>query len=163
MKILTSNPRVILKKFSFGDSNAIFSLIDGSREHLSQRGDETASKYKTLEDVANSITNPPNPNKLRMGIWDNSKLVGSINLIPSEDRIRAEIGYYLGANSTGKGYATLATVALTNYAFGNGFEEVFAKVEFDNDASVKVLKKAGYTEITKERSEKRIFSKKAKK
>lgn len=61
-------PRSCFKEIFFGEANAIFSLIDESREHLSQYGDKTAIKYQILEDVLNSIVNSPNPNKLRMSI-----------------------------------------------------------------------------------------------
>ncbi len=157
------NKKINLKKFEIADAEKIFNLIDGSRKHLSQtyrsgNKDKTADKYQTLEDVLNSIRNPPNPDKLRFGIWNKGQLVGSINLSPSEGR-RAEIGYYIGAKFINRGYATLATITLTNYAFQQGFNKLYAKVEFGNNASARVLEKGGFLERTKRNSKKRFFVK----
>lgn len=122
----------------------IFDLIDKSREHLSQNGDITAEKYQTLQDVLDSIVNPSNPDRLRMGIWDDATIVGGINFTPVDSLTSAEIGYWLGAQHTGKGYMVRAVEALTNYAFGVGFDEVFGVVAYENFPSQKVLQRARF-------------------
>ena len=142
LKIRTENPNVFLKQFSVRDSPHIFFLINKSRKHLSQNGDVTAGKYKAIEDVSNSIRFPSNSEKLRFGIWDNKKLVGSINLTPN-NKDSAEIGYYLGAGHTGFGYATIATKALIDYSFATGYKSLSAKVVEENYTSTRVLKRAG--------------------
>jgi len=159
MIIKTSNPEIKLKKFSPEDSPVIFNLINENRKHLSQsyssgKKDKTSEKYPNLESVLESIKNPSNPNKLRFGIWHNEKYVGSINLTPEGDK--AEIGYYIGSKFINKGYATLATIALTDYALRT-FDQLYAKVEFENNASARVLEKAGFIETTKKYSKKRFF------
>lgn len=162
MIIQTSNPEIKLRKFSLEDSDKIFNLINENREHLSKiyssgNKDNTSDKYLTLESVLESIKNPSNPGKLRFGIWDNEELVGSINLTPCGNQ--AEIGYYVGSKFINKGYATLATIALTDYSLNKNFNKLYAKVEFGNNASAKVLKKAGFVETTKENSKMRFFIK----
>jgi ribosomal-protein-alanine N-acetyltransferase len=135
-----------LKQFVPEDAQIIFDLIDEDRDHLSQFGDETADKYKTVEDVRSSIEEPKNPDKLRFGIWDDASMVGSINITTAERYGSiAEIGYWVGAEHTGHHYAQHATEILTEYAFDNlGVDCIMATVAIGNDASMKTLERAGF-------------------
>lgn len=80
-------------------------------------------------------------------IGSEHEVVGGIGLKLREDVFRrsAEIGYWLGEPYWGRGIATEALVALTDYAF-----ERFDLVRIDagvfewNPASCRVLEKAGY-------------------
>ena len=143
---------ITLRQFSLSDAPHIFILINKNRKHLSRFGDTTSKKYPTLASVENSITNPSNPDRLRFGIWNNKhKFVGSINLTPDEDNAKkGEVGYYLGREFTGRGYMLNATLTLATYAFYHrGIDELYAKVDLQNDASAKVLEKAGFRETGK--------------
>lgn len=76
-----------------------------------------------------------------------NKAVGGIGFIPNDDvhYIQAEIGYWLGKEYWGKGIATAAVKAVTEYAFCDfNFVKLFAGVFEWNKASVRVLEKAGY-------------------
>lgn len=57
----------------------------------------------------------------------------------------AEIGYWLGEEFWGRGITTDALIAVTNYAFSK-FDlcRLYAHVFDGNDASARVLEKAGY-------------------
>jgi len=74
-------------------------------------------------------------------------LVGGIGLIPGTDvdRVSAEVGYWLGRTAWGRGLATRALEALTDYAF-RAFDvtRLFATPFDDNPASIRVLEKAGW-------------------
>ena len=75
------------------------------------------------------------------------KAVGGIGLTIQSDiqRKSAEIGYWLGRNYWGKGIATEAVTALTQYGFQHlDLCRIFAVSFAENDASTKVLEKAGY-------------------
>jgi RimJ/RimL family protein N-acetyltransferase len=76
------------------------------------------------------------------------KAVGGIGLMFKEDVFRksVEIGYWLGEAYWGRGIATEAVRALTDYAF-TSFDicRIFAGVYEWNPASMRVLEKAGYT------------------
>lgn len=148
IEILVGSTGIRLKQFTASDSQAIFQLIDRNRSHLSQFGDTTAEKYKTIESVEESISNPKNPERLRFGIWDNGILVGSINLTPdNDDETKGEIGYYLGSEFTGKGYMIKTVTTLTEFAFKNlRYKEIYGKVHKDNIGSQKVLLKSGFIE-----------------
>ena len=73
--------------------------------------------------------------------------VGGIGLIPKSaiERCSAEMGYWLGEAVWGKGIATAAVRALTNYGFkAFGLTRIFAVPFANNPASARVLEKAGY-------------------
>ena len=61
------------------------------------------------------------------------------------ERCSAEIGYWLGRAYWGRGIATDAVRAMSDYAFGTfGLERIFATAFARNVASQRVLEKAGY-------------------
>lgn len=73
--------------------------------------------------------------------------IGGIGLRLGEDvfRLTAEIGYWLGEPFWGRGIATSALMAMTDYAFAEfGLERIHAHVFEWNPASARVLEKAGY-------------------
>ncbi len=60
------------------------------------------------------------------------------------DKEQWEIGYYLLEKNWGKGYATEIAKRIVRYAFDElDLDEVFATVDDDHSASIKVLEKAG--------------------
>jgi len=73
--------------------------------------------------------------------------VGGIGYTMQYDVARrsAEIGYWLGEDFWGRGIATEALIAMTDHAFANhDLCRVFAHVFDWNQASARVLEKAGY-------------------
>jgi RimJ/RimL family protein N-acetyltransferase len=73
--------------------------------------------------------------------------VGGIGFVPMHDveRVSSEIGYWLGEDYWGKGITTEALIAVTRYAMEtHGFTRMFALPFAYNDASCRVLEKAGY-------------------
>jgi RimJ/RimL family protein N-acetyltransferase len=82
---------------------------------------------------------------------DSGCVVGSIGLFwpPSEGVL--EIGYGIVASRRGRGYATEATQALTEFALTvPDVHTVFANVELPNLSSIRVLEKAGFHRWTTE-------------
>jgi RimJ/RimL family protein N-acetyltransferase len=77
----------------------------------------------------------------------NDEAVGGIGfqLQGDVERVSAEIGYWLGEPFWGRGIATEALVALTEYAITtHGLTRVYAVPFAWNRASCRVLEKAGY-------------------
>jgi RimJ/RimL family protein N-acetyltransferase len=73
--------------------------------------------------------------------------VGSIGFVLRTDveRVSAEIGYWLAEPFWGRGIATEALMALTQYAIGtHGLTRIYALPFAWNLASCRVLEKAGY-------------------
>lgn len=152
LRIKSADFAITLKQYTLEDANAIFALIDGSREHLSQFGDPTSRNYPTLESVEKSIAKPYNADSLRFGIWDDKDaLAGYITLLPDSDNARrGEIGYYLGKDFLRRGYMTKSLETLTEYAFyGLNYKTLYASVAEENIASSNVLSKLGYVNFGK--------------
>lgn len=77
-----------------------------------------------------------------------SEAIGSIGLVPGEDvhRYTAELGYWLAEPFWGKGITTQAVNCLTAYAIQDlKLHRVFAEPFTTNQASARVLEKAGFT------------------
>lgn len=144
---LKVDEEITLRQLSAEDAGAVFDLIDRNREHLSQHDDDTAGKYSDEEAVLESIRNPKNPERLRLGIWANEELTGSINLTRFEGSASFEVGYYLGKEYQGKGYMTKAVKKIVEYAFTEKKAcQVFAKVHPKNAESMAVLERAGFSQ-----------------
>lgn len=133
-----------MKQFKPEDAQTIFDLIEYNRAHLNAHGEGTADKYPTVESVRESIEKPKDPTRLRFGIYDQGAMVGSINLTPKDKGV-AEIGYWVGGQFVGRGYAARAIKELALYAFDVlGLEKLIANARADNLASVKTLEKSGF-------------------
>jgi len=77
----------------------------------------------------------------------NGEAVGGVGfqIMSDVERVSAEIGYWLGEPFWGRGIATEALVALTQYAIEtHGLTRVYAVPFAWNAASCRVLEKAGY-------------------
>ena len=88
-----------------------------------------------------------NPQKV-LGIFLNDEPIGSVGVFPEGDiyRKNAELGYWIGEPFWNKGYATEAVTAMLDYGFKNfAIERIYAAVFSYNDASKKVVEKAGFT------------------
>lgn len=89
---------------------------------------------------------PPSP-PTNLVIEHAGELIGGIGLVPLSDvsRFTAEVGYWLGEELWGRGFATEALRRITDYAFEHfSFERLEAWVFASNPASGRVLEKAGY-------------------
>ncbi|HUF04375.1 MAG TPA: GNAT family N-acetyltransferase [Aridibacter sp.] len=76
---------------------------------------------------------------------DDGRYLGHASIRPRpEHRDEWEIGYILEEEEWGKGFATEAATALVRFGFDElDIETVFATVDDDNEASIRVLIKAG--------------------
>lgn len=71
-----------------------------------------------------------------------------VGLWPGERRISGEVGYWLGEPFWGRGIATRAVIAFTDYVFGAyGLVRAYAEVYSSNPGSARVLEKAGYKRV----------------
>lgn len=140
----TSQPSVLLREFVPADADPLFALIDTNRTHLSQFGDTTAKKYPTYGHVLESIVRPADPNKIRLGIWWDSILTGTISLT-LQQKTSAKIGYWLANEFCKNGLAADSVSALVVHARRLlGVAVIGARTHKDNHASQAVLKRAGF-------------------
>jgi [ribosomal protein S5]-alanine N-acetyltransferase len=79
---------------------------------------------------------------------DENAMVGSMDLSIESDRSSGAIGYWLGEDYWGQGYATEAAVAVIGFAFDIlKLNEVTANALPDNQRSIRVLEKAGLRHV----------------
>jgi len=90
---------------------------------------------------------------------DDGRYVGNASLRPRPERQQDwEIGYYLTPDEWGKGFATEIASRLVRFGFETaGLKEVYATVDKENFASMKVLKKSGLEFYRKEYDDKGVF------
>jgi ribosomal-protein-alanine N-acetyltransferase len=75
---------------------------------------------------------------------DSGVLAGSVGLVVNREHERGEIGYWIGVDFWGRGYAAEAAGAVVDYGFGvAGLNRIFASHFAGNAASGRVLQKAG--------------------
>ena len=135
---------IILKTFTPQDAPTIFALIDSCREHLNRNNENTAKKYPDLESFIESIVSPKKTKRLRFGIWDNDVFVGSVN-IEGKGNGKAELGYWVGEQYLGKGYAGTASYRLIQSTFKGGrIKLIIAKVAETNEYSFRIIEKLGF-------------------
>lgn len=137
---------VCLRELTLEDAPDLFELIHESGNHLRQYDDNTADKYPTIEAVQDKYREE-DPLVKRFGIWEEDSLVGFIKLT-HETPVFAEVGYWMGAAHTGKGYMVDAVRALCIQAVHRwGYDEVIATTHPDNRKSQSVLTRAGFKEL----------------
>lgn len=75
---------------------------------------------------------------------DPKVLLGTVSLKRVVKDQRAELGYWLGVDAWGKGFATEAANAMIDFGFGElGLSRIYAQVLEGNDVSCHVLEKVG--------------------
>lgn len=145
LRIDTERQGVILRQHSNEvDDMACFEAIQEDPSHVNIYGNRVAERYSTLDEARKTRLNAGD--ELLMGIWDNGSFKGNVEAIPNEDKTEAEIAVWLRASATGHGYATLAIKTMTEY-LKSKFNRVFAEVHENNQASLELMKRAGYKKV----------------
>jgi ribosomal-protein-serine acetyltransferase len=80
----------------------------------------------------------------------NGEIVGAASLMTRMGPGVLEVGYWVHSDFTGRGYATAATVALTEVALSlPTVEKVAIRHDARNRASARVAERAGYAEVAR--------------
>ena len=142
--------RLVLKKLVQADKERLVSLIGDFR--VSKTLSKVLYPY-TLEDADEWLKIVDNE-EFNLNIFLNDDLIGGVGLTPTEDDFY-ELGYWLGVEYWGQGYATESVMELLNYAKSNTPCEKFkANVFKENVASAKALEKNGFKRV----EDKEVFS-----
>ena len=135
--------RLVLKKLVDADKERLVSLIGDFR--VSKTLSKVPYPY-TLDDADEWLKIVDNE-EFNLNIFLNDDLIGGIGLTPTEDDFY-ELGYWLGVEYWGQGYATESVMELLNYAKTNTPCEKFKANAFkENVASAKVLEKNGFKRV----------------
>jgi RimJ/RimL family protein N-acetyltransferase len=119
---------------------------DVSEAYLGWMSDPRVTQYlearfhlHTMEDLRRYVACTP-----IMGLFNNGTHVGNIKLDTNEHHGRGDIGLLIGPEHWGKGYATWAIKAMTDYAFYIGLHKVTAGAYAGNVGSIRAFEKAGF-------------------
>ncbi len=136
--IATDIPTLRLVEPTPDDAPALYDLVARNRGHLTQHVDFTDLGEATLESIATSLTSEDGRHA-RFGIWLDGRLIGRADLSRRTPG-NLVLGYWLGGEDTGKGYATAAWQALIDYGKGElGATNVYAGVTKGNTKSGALL------------------------
>jgi RimJ/RimL family protein N-acetyltransferase len=139
--------RLVLRRWREDDAAALTRQADNRRVWLNLR-DRFPHPYTPAdarEWIGRCLAAPEPP--LNLAIEHAGEAIGGIGLNPWPDvaRFTAEVGYWLGEDFWGRGFATEALRHFTAYAFASfPFERLEAWVFATNPASGRVLEKSGY-------------------
>jgi len=140
--------RLTLREITMDDADSIFSCfsnINVTRFY----GQETLDKVEQAEELVSFFANSYKENRgIRWGIEikGNQNIIGTIGFNAlSPKHKRAEIGYEIHPDYWRMGYTLEAVSKIIQYGFDEfGLTRIGAVVFKDNEASNKLLKKAGF-------------------
>lgn len=147
--------KLILELVSKNNENDIYNFEKENRKYfedtLPSRGDEYY-KLEVFQEIIKEIVEEQERDECYMYVIKNElgKMVGRVNFfsIRTDDIKKAELGYRIGKNEGGKGYATEAVrIALEKGFRTHKIEKVEAGTSPDNIASQRVLEKNGFVLI----------------
>lgn len=92
--------------------------------------------FEGFKNMSNSIR------RYVRGIYLNETIIGFINEV-EKDEESIEVGYVIDPKYKGNGYATDALEKTINYLFAKGYKEVICGAFDTNEASIRVMQKAG--------------------
>ncbi len=136
-------PRLRLRPYSEADIAELLPLI-GTRE-VAATTLRIAHPY-TEQDARAFFALAEEPDKLWLAITlrSDGRQIGGIGLRIDQQHQHAELGYWLGVEHWGKGYATEAGREMLRYGFEDlGLHRIFATHFKHNPASGRILKKLG--------------------
>jgi ribosomal-protein-serine acetyltransferase len=138
-----------LRPFALADAESMFALVARSRDHLDPWL-RWSGRIRSIDDTRTLIQRFSDKlaagDGFHAGLWDGNTLTGGIvvHFINRESR-KTEIGYWLGAEFTGKGLVTRACRAVITELFA---QEAMHRVEIqavtDNFPSRAVAERLGF-------------------
>lgn len=140
--------RLILKPITEADQEAALNLLTNDIVKQTymlpdfEKREDAIPLFRRLMDLSNGTT------RYLRGIFLQDHLIGYLNEVEKEGK-SMEVGYLIHPDYHGKGYMTEALVAFIKDLFSLGLEEVIAGAFEGNDASLRVMQKAGMTLLDK--------------
>lgn len=140
---ILETPRLHLRAYTETDIPELPPLI-GAREVVA-----TALRIPhpySEADARRFVASIQNDDEIRLGIRlrSDGRLVGGVGLRLSPQQKNAELGYWIGAPHSGKGYATEVAQEMLRHGFRDARLHRFSALHFkDNVASARVLRKPG--------------------
>jgi RimJ/RimL family protein N-acetyltransferase len=135
--------RLILRAPRFEDAKAIATLVDDRR--IAENTARIPHPYALADAQAFLTAANTGDGEIVFLITARSGSIVGCCGIAKLDGKAPEIGYWLGVSFWGNGYATEATRAVIDHAFGElGYDALLAGARVSNPASRRVLEKCGF-------------------
>lgn len=148
MTLAIKTPRLILRKIAVEDAARI-NMLCNDHDVASQtlRINYPCSTKETLDFIGSCNKSEDKQNHsvvLTIILQATNEIIGVIGLDVETEHERGSLGYWLGKNYWGKGYATEAANALMEHGFKQlKLNRIYGCCWSDNKASSKVLQKIG--------------------
>ncbi len=141
---------IVLQKIRVKSAGEIYDCIDGSREFLGKWlpfVDETKSKKDTEKYIRSVVQAGDSSKEMIFEVWYRDKIVGLIGLKDIDlTNKKAEIGYWLTRDATGKGIMTQSCKALLQYVFRElKINKIWIRCAVENVRSCNIPKQLGFT------------------
>lgn len=147
--MILQTERLVLREFTADDWRATFAY-QGDPRYLRFYDREGVSEQQVQAFIYMFILwqaeQPRSKTQLAITLADTGELIGNVGLRrDAADDPLADMGYELSPEHWGRGYATEAARAMIDWGFGawDGVERIHAHCIADNEASSRVLRKAG--------------------
>ncbi len=137
---------VHLRSWNPADAESMAKYANDKRIWLNMR-DEFPFPF-VVEDAERMIDKFSSKDQFQFAISNDNEAIGSIGVVVNNDirRKSAVLSYWLGQPFWGKGIASYAVEALSNWVFlKKDIVRLYAKIFANNPASKRVLEKAGYS------------------
>jgi RimJ/RimL family protein N-acetyltransferase len=146
MSVPIITERLILRKFTYDDVQDILDFISHpSVSRIVTEIEATETGTKKYIDLKNSYELFEKDKCFDLGIARKAdgRVMGLVTLI-CKNHLQGQIGWALGINYRGKGYATEAAEALIGYGFNVlGLHRIYADTTDANSASWRVMERLG--------------------
>lgn len=157
MHILFESPRLIFRRFELSDAQQLYlnHLEPEMQRWIPNESYQDISESKqAIRFFSDCVSQKKLPYVLAIVSKETGRLIGDTGINEVEGNPSdAEIGYSISESSSGKGFATEAVRAMTEYAFRTfAISTLYGRVLKGNAASEKVLIKSGYEFLTCETS-----------
>lgn len=151
MQTVTETERLYIRRFTNTDADAAFVLTllntEGWLAFIGDRGIRTLNDAKTyIEERFTSKYGSTEFIMYAMDLKEGGETIGMCGLVKRDFLDHPDVGYALLPAYEGKGYASEAAAAMLKYATEDlGYHTMYAIVTPENERSVNVLKKLGFT------------------
>ncbi|KFC61994.1 putative ribosomal N-acetyltransferase YdaF [Devosia sp. LC5] len=144
--LTTEMPDLVLRTLTQSQALELHNLLQQNRDHLTAHGDYTDQVAMSYAEIEAELA-VCDHSSLRFGLLLRGALIGRIDLV-AVDPPKYGLGYWLAEKATGKGYATAALQALTDFARSNlRATDIYAGVSRGNLRSEALLGRAGFLPV----------------
>jgi len=136
--------RLVLRPWQPADAAAVAAIMRDVRmsEFLPLPRPYTAQDARDF--VAAAAHRPADTGRLELAVQLGDQVIGAIGIAQPDPDGGAEIGYWIGSEHWGAGYATEAVRVLAEYGFAHGLNRLEIQTDVSNLGSVKVALRAGF-------------------